>query len=30
MSFKHTALNIDLTEVFTVDIVSRATADFAA
>jgi hypothetical protein len=30
MSFKHIALNIYLTEVFMVDILSRATADFAA
>jgi hypothetical protein len=30
MSFKHTALSIYLTEVFMVDIVSRASADFAA
>jgi hypothetical protein len=30
MSFKPTALNTGLTEVFTVGIVSRATVDFAA
>jgi hypothetical protein len=30
MSFKHTAINTYLTEVFTVDIVSRSTAHFTA
>jgi hypothetical protein len=30
MSSKPTALNIGMTEAFTLDIVSRATVDFAA